>query len=148
MAEKDLQRHNPHQHHRQAGGIWQLQKTLPIENDMGKVANDIYTFSYDPDDGTITLRLLTLHPGQWKSKDDFYKLSAKWEGNTLYYLPPFGDWTELAVFENNRFVNVGNGMQRIFEKIPEDKVVGWNKDILKPRELHDYRIQPDGSLKG
>ncbi len=129
-----------------AEGIWQFKKSVPIEDDGGKQANDVITFVYH-DDGTVTLRLLTLHPGQWKSEDDFYRLSTKWEDSALFYLPPFGDWTELAVFEDDRFVNVGNGKKRIFEKIGADQVIEWNKAILKDRELHDYRIQPDGSIK-
>jgi hypothetical protein len=137
---------NKNNHHLQAEGIWQFEKEIPIENDMGKLVNDIFTFVYEGD--TVTLRLLTLRSGQWKSEDDFYKLSAKWEGQTLYYLPPFGSWTELAVFENNHFVNIGNGKKRIFRKIKEDEVVEWNKNILKEdRKPHDYRIQPDGSIK-
>lgn len=132
--------------HSQAEGIWQFQKEVPVENDMGKLVNDAFTFLYEDD--TVTLRLLTLRSGQWKSDDDFYKLSAKWEGDTLYYLPPFGHWTELAVFENNHFVNIGNGKKRIFGKIQSDEVVEWNNNILrKNRELHDYRIRPDGSIK-
>jgi hypothetical protein len=106
----------------------------------------VFTFAYDGE--YVTLRLLTLRTGQWKSADDFYKLQSRWEGNTLYYRPPFGSWTELASFEDGRFVNVGNGKKRIFGKITDEQVVPWNAAILSPgREAHDYRRQPDGSLK-
>jgi hypothetical protein len=137
--------------HQQAEGIWQFEKEVPVENDMGKQVNNTFTFMYanDRDAGdTVTLRLLTLRSGQWKTDDDFYKVLAKWEANTLYYLPPFGPWTELAIFEDDHFVNIGNGKKRIFQKVSKEEVVAWNHELLKePRALHDYRIQPDGSLK-
>lgn len=132
--------------HEQAEGVWQFQHETPIDGDMGKYANDVFTFIYESN--TVTLRLLTLRSGQWKSEDDFYKLSTKWEGNTLYYRPPFGNWAELATFEHEQFINIGSGKKRVFKKIRTDEVIQWNKGILKPnRQLHDYRIQPDGSVK-
>jgi len=130
----------------QAEGTWQFEKEIPVEDDLGKLVNDVFTFLYEDD--TVTLRLLTLRSGQWKSDDDFYKLSAKWEGNTLYYLPPFGSWTELAMFENDHFVNIGNGKKRIFKKIQNDEVVEWNRNILKAnRDRHDYGIKPVGGIE-
>jgi hypothetical protein len=128
-----------------AEGIWQFKKSITVSDDNGKVANDTFTFFYRG--GKVILRLITLHPGQWKSDDDFYELSTRWEGDTLYYLPPFGDWTELAVFEDEHFVNIGSGVKRIFEKIAETEVADWNRNITTAREPHDYRIKPDGSLK-
>jgi hypothetical protein len=134
------------ENHRQIEGIWQFESEEPVSEDNGKLVNDTFTFVYE--DGTVTMRLLTLRPGQWKSDDDFYKLQARWQGDALYYLPPFGKWTELAMVEGDRFVNIGNGKKRIFAKVPGSEVVSWNRGILKPgRALHDYRIQPDGSLK-
>jgi hypothetical protein len=132
----------PQQH---AEGIWQFKQSVPIDDDQGKLVNDTFTFVYRDD--KVILRLMTLHPGQWKSQDDFYELATRWEADTLYYLPPFGTWTELAVFEAGHFVNVGNGVKRIFEKIPESEVVAWNSNITAARAPHDYRIKPDGSLK-
>lgn len=129
--------------HREVEGIWQFEKEIPVGNDLGKQVNDVFGFLHEDD--TVTLRLLTLHPGQWKSDDDFYKLAARWEGDTLYYLPPFGSWSELATFENDHFINIGNGKKRIFRKIGSDEVVEWNRNILKAnRERHDYRIKPVG----
>jgi hypothetical protein len=131
----------PSDHHAMnAEGLWQFKKSVPIADDQGKSVNDTITFLYA--DGMVTLRLLTLHLETWKSPDDFYKLATDWRGNVLYYRPPFGDFVDLAEFENGRFVDIGNGVKRIFERITPDEVVQWNRDILKPRLPHDYRIQP------
>lgn len=127
-----------------AEGIWQFEESVPA-HDAGKIANDTITFVYRNE--KVVLRLATLKLGQWKSKDDFYVLSTKWVGDALYYLPPFGSWTELAVFDGERFANVGSGVKRIFKKISETEIVDWNRNITAPREPHDYRTKPDGSLK-
>jgi len=131
--------------HRDAEGLWQLAESVAVADDQGKQANDAVTFLYSG--GTVTLRLLTRHPESWRSNDDFYTLASKWKGNSLYYRPPFADFVELAAFEDGRFVNIGNGIKRIFEKIEPEAVVDWNRDILVPRALHDYAIQPDGSRR-
>jgi hypothetical protein len=127
-------------------GIWQAKKEVNIDDDKGKEINEHYVFYYKGD--SVTIRLINMHPVFWKSEDDFYKLKAKLENNTLYYLPPFGNWTELAVLENNQFVIIGNGKKRIFKRILPEEVFDWNKAILKEnRSLHDYRVTPDGNKK-
>jgi hypothetical protein len=129
----------------QAAGLWQLHEEVPWTGDPARQANDVHTFRYRG--AEVTLRLLTLRAGQWKSPDDFYLLAARWQGNRLLYRPPFGPWSELASFEDGRFVNTGNGRKRIFHRISEEQVVPWNRAILADRTPHDYRRQPDGSLK-
>ena len=126
--------------HNKAIGIWQLQKSMAFESDDKNETNDTYTFIFHKNDA-VTVRLLTLNLNQWKSEDDFYKLSTKWDGDTLYYLPPFGDWRKLAVFDNDEFIIVGNGIKRIFKLIAEDEIIDWNENILNYRELHDYNIK-------
>lgn len=127
-------------------GLWQFSREIPIDNDKGKLMNDLYTFWYL--DSTVIIYLFSIHKLQWKSDDDFYRLKTKWEVNALYYLPPFGDWTELATFEDNQFIKIGNGKKKIFKRISEKEVVEWNKNILKKdRSLHDYRIKTDGTIK-
>jgi hypothetical protein len=127
-----------------ASGLWQVREDVPVDDDGGRLANDVYIFRYDGE--TVTLRLLTTRIGQWKSDDDFYRLAAEWRGDTLFYRPPFGDWAELATFEDDRFVDVGSGRKRIFGKIDESEVADWNAAILAPREPHDYRQRADGSM--
>jgi hypothetical protein len=127
-----------------ATGLWQVSEEVPVADDGGRLANDVYIFRYDGD--TVTLRLPTLRLGQWKSADDVYRLAAEWRGAALWYRPPFGDWVELATFEDDRFVDVGSGRKRIFGRIDESDVADWNAAILAPREPHDYRQQADGSV--
>lgn len=129
----------------QAAGLWQFHQDVPWAGDPARQANDVHTFRYRG--AEVTLRLLTLRAAQWKSPDDFYTLAARWDGDRLLYRPPFGPWTELAAFEDGRFVNTGSVRKRIFHRIDDDQVVPWNRAILTPRTLHDYRRQPDGSLK-
>jgi hypothetical protein len=127
--------------HEDAIGLWQLRETQTVEDDgSGRLTNDAYTFRYDGD--TVTLRLLTTNPAMWKSDDDFYRLAARWDGDMLSYKPPFADWAELAAFKGDHFEDVGGGTRRIFERITDDAVPDWNRAILKPREPHDYSIQP------
>jgi hypothetical protein len=128
----------------QAIGLWQVKEEMPVPDDSGRAAPDTYIFAFDGD--TVTLRLMSQIRGQWKSEDDFYRLTAECRGDMLYYRPPFADWIELTTFEDGRFVQVGSGRKRIFERIGQQKVADWNRAILEPREPHDYRIRPDGTL--
>jgi hypothetical protein len=127
-----------------ASGLWQVREEVPVDDDAGRLVNDVYIFRFDGE--TVTLRLLTPRIGQWKSDDDFYRVAAEWRGDTLFYRPPFGDWVELATFEDDRFVDVGSGRKRIFGRIDDSEVADWNAAILAPREPHDYRRRADGSL--
>lgn len=129
---------------RQATGLWQVQKDVPVPDDGGRPALDTYIFAFDGD--TVVLRLMSPIRGQWKSEDDFYRLAAECRGAALYYRPPFADWVELATFEDGRFAQVGGERKRIFQRIGDTEVADWNRAILEPREPHDYRIRPDGTL--
>ena len=127
--------------HEEAVGLWQLQETQQVPDDgSGRITNDAYTFRYDGD--TVTVRLLTLNPGVWKSGDDFYRLEARWNGDTLEYRPPFADWAALAEWRGDHFEDEGGGVRRIFGRIGEDAVADFNRAILDPRQPHDYSIKP------
>lgn len=130
----------------QAAGLWQVTDEVPVPDDGGRSALDTYIFAFDGH--TVVLRLMSPIRGQWKSEDDFYRLAAECRGQALYYRPPFADWVELATFEDGRFVQVGSGRKRIFGRIGDAEVAGWNRAILKPRPPHDYRMRPDGTLAG
>ena len=127
----------------QATGLWQVAEDVPVTDDGGRAALDTYIFAFDGE--TVTLRLVTTTLGQWKSEDDFYRLAAECRGEALYFRLPFADWLELATFEDGRFVQVGSGRKRIFARIADGEVAGWNRAILASREVHDYRIRPDGT---
>lgn len=125
-------------------GLWQVLREEPVADDGGRQVNDCLTFQLGGDE--ITLRLLTLDAQRWRAPDDFYRLAARWQGRQLQYLPPFGDWADLARFERGRFVDIGNGKRRIFARIAPAQVVPFNRAILAARERHDYRTRADGSV--
>ena len=127
-----------------AEGLWQVIREEPVADDGGRQVNDCLTFQLDGDE--ITLRLLTLDARRWRSPDDFYCLAARWQGRQLQYLPPFGDWADLARFERGRFVDIGNGKRRIFGRIAPAQVLSFNRAILASRGRHDYRTRADGSM--
>lgn len=128
-----------------AQGLWQFEREEAVADDRGRQHNDAFTFAIQGNQ--LTLRLFTPHFGIWKSHDDFYQLQTRWQGTLLQYRPPFGDWAGLAFFEEGRFIDIGNGKRRLFKRIEPAEVVGFNRAILAPREAHDYRIQPDGSMR-
>jgi len=123
--------------HSDAEGLWQQSREVPTPGTEGKSLPDTYTFKYEH--GLVTLRLLSISPVSWQSPDDFYTLESRWQGDTLQYLAPLGQWTDLAVFEHGRFAISGDGMTREFARITPDQVVDFNAGILKAdRPVHDY----------
>lgn len=105
---------------KQAAGLWQVKKEVPVQDDGGHSALHTYIFALDGDH--VTLRLMSSIRGPWRSDDDFYRLAAECRGEALYYRPPFADWVELATFENGRFVEAGSGLKRIFQRIGDTEV--------------------------
>lgn len=123
--------------HSDAEGLWQQSREVPATGAPGKSLDDTYTFRYEG--GLVTLRLLVISSADWKVDDGFYVLKSRWEGNTLYYLPPVGQWTDLATFENGKFVMYGDGKKREYDRIQPAQVADFSKDILKPdRPPFDY----------
>ena len=125
--------------HNDAEGLWQQAREIPASGGEGKTLADTYTFKYEHD--LVTLRLLVVSKMRWKSDDGFYALKARWEGNTLQFLAPFGQWNELAIFEDGKFVMYGDGKKREFARIAPDQVAEFSKDILRPgRTVFDYDL--------
>jgi hypothetical protein len=118
-----------------AQGLWQYEKMVP--NRSGVVTSsgitDQYTFQFTDD--LITISLFSDHLTNWKSQDDVYLLQTKWNGHSLFYLPPFGDWTPLADFDGENFFQSDGNSKRIFKKIDKDEVVSWNKAITEEGRL-------------
>jgi len=129
-------------------GIW----TFPMDNAHEIVypngtkrflSPNTSIFSYD---GTyVTIQLWTMKGWMWKTPDDYYKTSSKWSNDTLYYLPPFGRWNNLAVFKDDHFITdeILDDSTYIFsfEKISESEVEEKDSCILKDRKPHDYSIK-------
>lgn len=82
----------------------------------------------------------------WKSEDDYYKLSSKWNHDSLYYLPPFGEWTFLAKFDGTNFMKKEQNVSFKYEKIKPNNIDSTNLSILKKRELHNYKTKPTNRI--
>lgn len=124
--------------HSDAEGLWQQSSEVAALGTEGKSLSDIYTFKYDH--GLVTVRLLMISKMNWRSPDGFYTLKSRWQGDTLQYLAPLGQWTDLAEFENGRFVASGDGKLREYTRITPDQVADFNAAILKPdRPVFDYQ---------
>jgi len=123
--------------HSDAEGLWQQSREVPAPGTEGKSLSDTYTFKYES--GLVTLHLLTISKANWQSPDGFYTLKSRWESNTLQYLAPLGQWTDLAAFEGGQFVASGDGMRREYARITPDQVADFSAGILLAgRPVHDY----------
>jgi|GEM_PF-5744876 len=122
-------------------GYWQIpekSRFIKVGNEM--LSNGNHLFFYDSN--YVIISLLTDKAWMWKSEDDYYKLKAKFQHDSLFYLPPFGVWTFLAKFDGEKF-NV-SVQDKIFSyaKIKAAEINQLDNAILKPRDLHDYSIKP------
>ncbi|MCP4443184.1 MAG: hypothetical protein GY810_30120 [Aureispira sp.] len=127
-----------------AVGLWQIPKeTRYISRENRSIGPGTYLFEYDGE--SVTLFLFKEKEWMWKPQDDYYKLQSKWEGDTLHYLPLFGRWTALALFDGTQFYTerLEDELTWYFESIQEDKVEAVDSAVLvKDRPLHDYTIKP------
>ena len=126
--------------HRDATGLWQLRETREADENGDRLTNNVDIFAFDGE--TVTLRLATMHPGVWRSEDDFYRVEARWQEDMLEYLPPFADWAELAEWRGDHFEDAGSGVRRVFGRVDAAGVADYNRAILRPREPHDYTVAP------
>lgn len=123
--------------HSDTEGLWQQSREVPASGTEGKTLSDTYTFKYEA--GLVTLRLLTISKTSWRSPDSFYTLKSRWQGDTLEYLTPVGQWVDLATFEDGHFVATGDGKRREYARIKPDQIADFSAGILKPdRAAHDY----------
>jgi len=123
-------------------GYWQIpNKSRFVKVKNGMLSNGNHLFYYDGK--YITLSLLTLKGWMWKSEDDFYKLKANWQLDSLFYLPPFAKWTYLAKFDGTNFsVTLQDTVGFKYEKIEPNEISKTDSSILKKRDLHKYNIKP------
>jgi hypothetical protein len=122
--------------HSDAEGLWQQASEGPAPAGEGSSMASTYTFRYQA--GQVTLRLITLGKVSWRSPDDIYVLTARWQGDTLQYLTPVGQWIDLAVFEAGHFVASGDGTRRVFARITPAQIAEFSAGLLAPRQAHDY----------
>lgn len=122
--------------HSDAEGLWQQASEAPATGTDGKSLSDIYTFKYEH--GLVTLRLMAISKVSWRSPDGVYSLKSRWQGDALQYLPPTGEWTELATFEGGKFVATGDGKRREYARITPDQVADFNAAIKADRPAFDY----------
>jgi hypothetical protein len=123
--------------HSDAEGLWQQAREVPAPGADARHLPDIDAFKYEHE--LVTLRLMAFPKVSWRSADGFYALKSRWQGDTLQYLPPTGEWTDLAVFQNGGFVATGDGMRREYARIAPDQVAERNADLRKPdRPVFDY----------
>lgn len=118
-------------------GIWQFARSVPVNTPEGTHITNHYTFILDH--GAVILRLMSLSPTFKHSANELYRLRAKWDGNMLYYLPPFSDrWEELAKFNGDRFISEGDGKRWEYTKIAPSAIADWNKDMVSDIPMFAY----------
>jgi len=122
--------------HSNAEGLWQQSQETPAPGAANNPLPDIYTFKYEHE--LVTVRLTSISKVSWRSPDEFYALKTRWQGDTLQYLAPLGQWTDVATFEHGHFAVSGEGLTREYARITPEQVADFNADILKPRPPHDY----------
>lgn len=126
-------------------GYWQIPKesrTIKIDNNILESGNYLFFL----DSNSITLSLWTTKEWMWKSEDDYYKLSSKWNHDSLFYLPPFGEWTFLAKFDGTNFIKKEQNMIFKYNKIKANEIDSIDSVILKKRKLHDYKIKASDAI--
>ncbi len=120
-------------------GFWQFDKIISFPDSHANEFNDHFTFYFNTDE--VIVRLVSISPVKWESKDGFYRLTAKLNNeNILLYLNPVNEWIALAKYRDNIFIQDGELQRKLFRKINEHEVTAWNKDILKDRQKFDYSL--------
>lgn len=94
-------------------------------------------------DGTsVVLELFTAKAWMWKTADDHYRLKARWVGDELQYLPPFGDWSALATWQRDHYEQPGTTAPWRYELVTDAMKDADDRVLDAPRGLHDYTIKP------
>jgi hypothetical protein len=123
-----------------ANGYWQIpegSRFVRLKNEVLSPGNHLFLY----DSTCIIISLLTEKAWMWRSKDDYYKLKAKWGHDSLFYLPPFGQWSYLAKFDGANFSVTLQDSVFTYFKIDKTEISKDDIAILKERKLHDYTIK-------
>jgi WD40 repeat protein len=104
----------------------------PPDNPTGIWDGEGWPFRYDCD--TVYLHMFRLHAWEEGPEDDVWRLKARWKGNTLCYLGPYGRWGKLGKFVEGRFVRD----KKTLNKVDVAKLDGSAKDLAKDRPIWHY----------
>jgi hypothetical protein len=131
-------------------GLWVVPQSQVDEADARAKAAGEHVFFMSPNPfyfhgDSATMHLIRLKEWMWRSEDDYYRVKTKWEGDDLYWLPPFGPWSKLATFRNGRFERDEDDVVWKFERISPKVAADECRPLLKKREIHDYAIRANGS---
>jgi hypothetical protein len=88
------------------------------------------------------MRIVADRPWHRSSSDDYYRVKAKWVGNDLYWVVPFGDggYSDLATFKDGTFQLQYDkeGPLWVFQKVDGSKLDDNEKPLAMDREPYDY----------
>ena len=135
-------------------GIWEVpMNERSIEGKHGSTrwasSPGFHIFEYDGKYANLLLGVE--HDWMYRTPDDYYKVATKWGHDTLYWLPPFGRWEELAIFNDSNFYTSQELYKKIYTwkyvKIYREQVPVQDSAILKKRKPHDYSIKPMDQYK-
>lgn len=130
--------------HKEAIGIWEVpSEKQRLEGETWIAHPHPHIFNYDGK--YLTLYLVTMKDWMWKTEDDYYKLKTEWQGDSLFYQPPFGVMTYLATFKEGKFQKAQSLPDEehiwVYEKILEEDVSEADRAVIVERKIHDYSIQ-------
>jgi len=127
----------------EAVGLWRVPADERERTISATVRGHPGTTRFLYDGETVTLFLLSEKDWMYRSRDDHYRLAARWQGDLLQYRPPFGVWTDLARFRDGRFETAADNPPWRFEPVASrDACEPEDLPLLADRARHDYSIKP------
>jgi hypothetical protein len=128
--------------HPEAAGVWRVPLAERRRESPGIVqVPGVVRFMYDGE--TVTMFLATMKGWMYRAKDDHWRMKSEWQGDVLYYLPPFGRMEPLARWKDGRFESTVDTPPYVYENVPSEAACDPEEKILvRPRERHDYSIKP------
>lgn len=117
---------------RKTKGLWLWKPAGVIPPGQAMPPVDLFLL----EDRLITLRLIPVSLSLDSPKDGFYKLKAKYDEDTLLFLPPAGDWTPLAVLREETLFPIGGNGE--YHKAKPDELEDEQKSILNIRSPWAY----------
>jgi hypothetical protein len=125
-------------------GLWRLPPDRRTIDTPGIVRRPGVVRFVLANDSSVVVQLLTEKDWMWRTPDEIYRVRARWVEDQLEYLPPFGSWTELAVWRSRHFESE-QGLW-IFERPASNDLDQDDRRLLVSRSLHDYAIKAWDSI--